>query len=508
MNTGFSTEKYIELQTKEIKNRVSKFDDKLYLEFGGKLCNDFHAARVLPGYEPDLKIRVLKALGNHVEIIYCVSAKDIQKGRIRQDFGLTYDKQVLKDLADLTEKGLRISTINISLFQGEEAVVRFKKKMEFFGYKVYSQPIIEGYPLDLKKIVSKKGYGSMTYIPTSKPIVIITGAGGGSGKMALCLSQIYHDTGMGINSGFAKFETFPIWHLDADHPINIAYESATADLGDIVMLDPFHLKSYNQIAVNYNRDIENFDLMKSIMDSIASKTNHVHNYKSPTDMGVNMAGRAIIDENICREAAKQEVIRRYLRYRKEALLGTGKKETLIRAENLMQKLKIKVEDRRVVIAARKAAKEADQTGKGNKGVCCGAAIQLPDGKIVTGKNSPLLHAESAAVINAIKTMANVDDEHHIIHKKIIDNVNILKKEILKGTSESLNLDETLIALAISANFDEKAGACIHMLNKLSNCDMHVTHLPVEGDEAGLVKLRMNVTTDAELPNWNSDRKLN
>lgn len=499
MKIGFSTEKYLEIQTKEIKDRVAKFGEKLYLEFGGKLCHDFHAVRVLPGYEPDTKIKVLKALGDKIEIIYCVSAKDIQKGKIRQDFGLPYDKQAVKDIEDLREKGINISIINISLFAGEEAAVRFKKKMENFGYKVYTQPLIEGYPADIENVVSKDGYGKYTYIPTKKQIVIITGAGGNSGKMALCLAQMYHDTKKGINSGFAKFETFPIWNLELDHPINIAYEAATADLGDVNMVDPFHLKNHNKSAINYNRDIENFDIMKSIMDRIVSKNNHVHNYKSPTDMGVNMAGFAITDDKVCREAAKQEVIRRYFKYKKGLLLGVEKQETVERMEKLMKKLNLNPDDRKVVVAARNAEKEAEKKGKGNRGIYCGAAIELPDGIIITGKNSPLLHAESAAVINAIKKLAGVDDKINLIPPEILENVNMLKRDVLKGASESLNLDEALVALAISAKYSKDTEKCVKMLAKLNNCEMHITHLPSEGDEAGLIKLRMNVTTDAKLP---------
>lgn len=497
MKKGFSTEKYLEIQTKEIKDRVAKFGEKLYLEFGGKLCNDFHAVRVLPGYEPDTKIKVLNALGDKVEIIYCVSAIDIQKGKIRHDFGLPYDKQAIKDINDLKARGLNISIINISLYNGEQAALQFKKRMENFGYKVYTQPVIEGYPLNIEKVVSKHGYGKMTYIQTTKPIVVVTGAGGNSGKMALCLSQIYHDTKNNINSGFAKFETFPIWNLDLNHPINMAYEAATADLGDINLVDPFHMRHYNKTAINYNRDVENFDIMKSIMEKIASKDNYIHNYRSPTDMGVNMAGFAITDDNACREAAKQEVIRRYFRYKKAFILGAESKETVERTEAIMGRLGLKPEDRKVVGEARKAEKDARSKGKGNKGIYCGAAIELPDGTIVTGKNSPLLHAESAVVINAIKTLAKIRDNIDLIPEDIVKRVNILKRDILKGTSESLNLDEALVALAISAKYSKDTERCIQMLAKLSNCEMHVTHLPSEGDEAGLVKIGLNVTTDSK-----------
>lgn len=499
MKKGFSTEKYLEIQTKEIKDRVAKFGEKLYLEFGGKLCNDFHAVRVLPGYEPDTKINVLKALGDKIEVIYCVSARDIQKGRVRHDFGLPYDKQAIKDIEDLRDRGIKISIIAISLFSGEESALRFRRKMENFGYKVYMEPVIEGYPADIKKVVSSEGYGKYTYIPTKKPIIIVTGAGGNSGKMALCLAQMYHDTKQGINSGYAKFETFPIWNLELEHPINMAYEAATADLGDVNMVDPFHKKNYNKTSINYNRDIENFDIMKSIMESIVSKNNHAHNYKSPTDMGVNMAGFAIIDDEVCREAAKQEIIRRYFRYKKEFFLGIERKETVDRMDALMGKMKLRPEDRKVVVPARDAQKEAQKKGKGNKGIYCGAAIELPDGKIVTGKNSSLLHAEAAAVINTIKALAGIDDKINLISPGVLHNVNILKRDILKGTSESLNLDEALVALAISSEHNKDTEKCIKMLAKLNNCDMHITHLPSEGDEAGLVKLRMNVTTDAKLP---------
>ncbi|MFO8015689.1 MAG: DUF1846 family protein [Candidatus Woesearchaeota archaeon] len=499
MKTGFSAERYLEVQTKEIKDRVARFGEKLYLEFGGKLCHDFHATRVLPGYESDTKIKVLKALGDEVEIIYCVSARDIQKGRMRHDFGLPYDKQVMKDIEDLNKRGLRIKKINISLFSGEEAATRFKRKMTNFGYEVFMQPVIEGYPTDINKVVSSEGYGRMEYIPTEKPIVVITGAGGNSGKMALCLSQMYHDTKDGMDSGYAKFETFPIWNLDIDHPVNIAYEAATADLGDTNLIDQFHLKAYGETAVNYNRDIENFEIMKSIMERIVSNDNHVRGYKSPTDMGVNMAGYAITDDNACRESAKQEVIRRYFRYKKEFFLGIETGDTVERIDAIMKRLNLEPQERRTVEPARKAAEDAKRNGKGNKGIYCGSAVQLPDGSIVTGKNSPLLHAESAVIINAIKALAGVEDSTDLIPPEVIKRVNMLKRDVLKGASESLNLNEALVALAISAKYNPDTEKCVRTLGMLNNCDMHLTHLPSEGDEAGLIKLRMNVTTDANIP---------
>ena len=497
MKRGFDKNLYLKKQTKSIKDRMKRFEGKLYLEFGGKLYGDFHAARVLPGYNPDTKIELLKKLGKDAEIIYCVSAKDLQKGRVRHDYGLTYDNQTLKDIRELKERGLEISTVIIAIFDGEEAAKRFKRRLENLGHKVYYTYEIKGYPTDIKKVVSDKGYGKQPYIETEKPLVIITGAGGGSGKMSLCLSQLYHDRKKGLKSGYAKFETFPIWNLTLDHPINIAYEAATADLLDVNMADPFHKKVYGKTAVNYNRDIENFGIMKRLIEKIVGKKDPVMMYKSPTDMGVNMAGFAITNDGICREAAKQEIIRRYFRYKKEYVKGIEKKSTIDRMNELMKKVNVKEEDREVVVAARRAAEDARVAGKGNKGVYCGAAVQLSNGKIVAGKNSPLLHAESAATLNSIKVLAGIPDKVNLLPKNVIQNINNLKKDVLGRKSESLNLEETMIALAISSASDKNAEKSIKMLSKLKYCDMHVTHLPSPGDDAGLLKLMLNVTSDTQ-----------
>ncbi|HHT27565.1 MAG TPA: DUF1846 family protein [Firmicutes bacterium] len=496
---GFDTEKYVSIQTKTIKERVAKFDKKLYLEFGGKLTNDFHAARVLPGYDPNAKIQVLRELARMSEIFYCVSAKDIQRGRVRHDFGLTYDQQALRDLENLREHGLAVSGVVITRFEHEIMAERFWRKLTNRGYQVYVHNEIPNYPLDLDFIVSEKGYGAQPYLPTEKPIVIITGAGGGSGKMSVCLSQIYHETTRGISAGFAKFETFPIWNLPLDHPVNIAYEAATADMGDINMVDPFHLAGYNQVTINYNRDIDNFTVLKRLFKRIADESNPVNQYLSPTDMGVNMVAAGIIDDDVVREAGKQEVIRRAFQYRAEVLEGIEKPETAERAEMLLRKLGLKHTDRRVVGAARAAAAQAKAEGKGYAGVVCGAAIELPDGRMVTGKNSSLMHAESAAVLNAVKQLAGIADHIDLIPQHLITNINELKETISGRRSASLNLEETLIVLAISAAVSPPAELSVQHLSDLRGCEMHVTHIPSHGDEEGMRKLRLNYTSDSISP---------
>ncbi len=490
---GFDTRKYIDAQTNAIQKRVQRFGKKLYLEFGGKLCYDYHAARVLPGYDPEAKVKMFQKLKKDLAIVICVGAKDIEKGKVRFDFGLTYDQQTLKDISDLRERGLPVHAVVITRFEGEERARKFKRMIENLGIMVYVHREIKGYPNNIDVVVSKKGYGSQPYVEIDKPIVVITGPGGGSGKMSFCLTQIYHEHKNGTGSGFAKFETFPIWNLPLNHPVNTAYEAATADLGDVNMIDPFHREAYGTEAVNYNRDIENFELLRKIIKRISGKDVQ---YKSPTDMGVNMAAAGIVNDAAVREAAKQEIVRRYFRYKKEVFTGIEVPGTLVRIETIMKKAGVKEEDRTVVGPARKAAEDAAKTGKGNKGIFCGAALQLPDGKIVTGKNSPLLHAESAAILNAIKVMSGIPDEVHLLPPSVIESVNKLKTETLGESSESLDVGETLIALSIGISSDSKLKKCLEMLKELRGCEMHTTHMPTEGDEAGLRNLGLNVTTDA------------
>jgi len=495
---GFNNEKYLAEQTKAILERVARFDHKLYLEFGGKLLFDYHAARVLPGYEPTVKMQLLQRLKENIEIVICIYAKDIEAGRLRGDFGMTYDMACLKTIDDLKDYGLDVNKLVITRFKAEPLAIKFKNRLERKGIKVYLHREIKGYPADINKIVSKRGYGRNDYIKTEKPVVVVTAPGPGSGKLATCLSQLYHDHKRGINSGYAKFETFPIWNLPLRHPVNVAYESATADLGDYNLTDPFHLKAYNKKAVNYNRDVDAFPILKSILQKIVGKKRDMVMYDSPTDMGVNRAGFGIVDDKVVREAAKQEIIRRCFRYHWEFMLGAEKKETVERARELMKEVGVKEEDRSCVLPARKAARDAAKSpGKGKNGIFCGAAVELPDGKIISGKNSPLMHAASSAIINAVKYLADIPDNIHLLPRSVINNIAALKKEILGSKTESLDLEETMVALSISAAANPTAEAAVKMLKQLKDCEMHITHIPSRGDEAGLRKLKINFTCDAQ-----------
>ena len=495
---GFNNEKYLAEQTKAILERVARFDHKLYLEFGGKLLFDYHAARVLPGYDPTVKMQLLQRLKENIEIVICIYAKDIEAGRLRGDFGMTYDMACLKTIDDLKDYGLDVNKLVITRFKAEPLAIKFKNRLERKGIKVYLHREIKGYPADINKIVSKRGYGRNDYIKTEKPVVVVTAPGPGSGKLATCLSQLYHDHKRGINSGYAKFETFPIWNLPLRHPVNVAYESATADLGDYNLTDPFHLKAYNKKAVNYNRDVDAFPILKSILQKIVGKKRDMVMYDSPTDMGVNRAGFGIVDDKVVREAAKQEIIRRCFRYHWEFMLGAEKKETVERARELMKEVGVKEEDRSCVLPARKAARDAAKSpGKGKNGIFCGAAVELPDGKIISGKNSPLMHAASSAIINAVKYLADIPDNIHLLPRSVINNIAALKKEILGSKTESLDLEETMVALSISAAANPTAEAAVKMLKQLKDCEMHITHIPSRGDEAGLRKLKINFTCDAQ-----------
>ncbi|MFH1823816.1 MAG: DUF1846 domain-containing protein [Candidatus Firestonebacteria bacterium] len=495
---GFDNKKYLIAQTRRIMERVGMFKGKLYLEFGGKICYDYHASRVLPGYDPNVKISLLKELGDNIEIVYCVSAKDIQDGKVRGDFGLTYDNVTLKTMEDLQNFGLEISCVVITRFSGEKKALVFKKHLESLGMKTYISPEIDGYPNDIDRVVSDEGFGKVPHIETKKPVVIVTGSGPGSGKMAMCLSQVFHDSLQAKHSGFAKFETFPIWNLPLKHPVNVAYEAATADLGDINMVDPFHLNAYGVTAINYNRDIENFGIMKRIIDKIADKENHIAKYNSPTDMGVSMGKEGIINDDVICEAAKQEIIRRWFRYNKEFTIGVGTKETVVRTEKIIQEIGIKLSDRNVVEPARNTAHMAREQREGHKGIFCGAAIELLDGTILTAHNSSLFHAESAVIIKAIKKLSGVPDNMHLLTPLILTSIGSLKTEVSGVDSPSLNVDETLIVLSVSSSTNPLAETGIKNLKYLANCEMHLTHLPTAGDEAGLRKLKVNYTTDSFL----------
>ena len=474
MEKGFDTEKYLEIQSSEILKRVNNFD-KLYLEFGGKICDDFHAARVLPGYDANAKIKMLEMIKDDSEIVFCISAKDIENGKMRADFGLNYEAVTLKSINDLRNFGLDVSAVVINRFSGEKKALKFKRYLENIGIRVYLQNEIEGYPADVDKIVSEEGYGKNPYVNTKKSIVVVTGAGPGSGKMSFCLSQLYHDNVRGMKSGFSKFETFPIWDLEIDHPVNIAYEAATADIGDVNMIDPFHLQANGVAAVNYNRDIENFPILKSILKKIGMDI-----YASPTEMGVSKAKQGIIDDEVVREASKQEIIRRYFRYKKENLLGIVDKGVVDKVEKLMQELEINEDYRSVVGAARQSAMDAvAKEGKGNKGFCCGSAIQIGE-EIICGKNSELLHSESSCIINALKHVSNIPDDIALLSESLIKSIQGLKEKIIKNSSPSLDVSEVLISLAISSSTNPTAKKCIDNLPFLQLCQPEGFDIPEFG----------------------------
>ena len=494
--TGFDNEKYLAEQAEAILTRAQHFGSKLYLEFGGKLIFDYHAARVLPGYDPNNKIKLLQRLRERTDIILCIFAGDIERRKLRGDFGITYDADALKLMDDLKEWGLAVAAVVITRFNNQPSVRTFINRLERRGVKVCTHRAVEGYPTAVDTIVSEQGYGSNPFIETSKPVVVVTGPGPGSGKMATCLSQLYHEHKRGVSAGYAKFETFPIWNLPLKHPVNIAYEAATADIGDFNQVDPFHLEAYGKTAVNYNRDVEIFSVVERILRRI---TGAGSGYRSPTDMGVNRAGMAITDDEAVRAAAVQEVIRRYFRCRCEYVMGLSEQAAVDRVTLLMEELNVRPEARSVVDPARAAAVEAEKRSKGNEGICCGAAIELAEGMIVTGKNSPLLHAASSMVLNAIKQLAGVPDKLHLLAPNIIDSISALKGKIFGGKRLSLNLDETLIALSISATSNPAAQLAMEQLPVLRACDAHLTHIPAPGDEAGLKKLGINATSDPNFP---------
>ena len=494
---GFDNEKYIREQSTEILDRVRRFDNKLYLEFGGKLLYDYHAARVLPGYDPNVKMRLIRELKDKADILLCIYAGDIERKKIRADFGITYDSDALKLIDDLRSWDIEVLGVVITRYDHQPAATLFKNKLERRNIKVFTHSYTKGYPTDVELIVSDEGYGANENIQTDKPLVIVTGPGPGSGKLATCLSQLYHDYKRNIKSGYAKFETFPIWNLPLRHPVNVAYEAATADIRDFNLVDPFHLEAYGKTSVNYNRDVEVFPVLKRILEKITGGESF---YRSPTDMGVNRAGFAITDDEVTKEASKQEIIRRYFRYRCEYAMGFADRETVQRVELFIKDFGLKPEDRRVVEPSREAARAAEEQNKGNEGIFCGAAIELPDGTIVTGNNSPLMHAASSVIIHAIKQLADIPNKIKLLPSSITDAIRNMKTEILNEKSVSLDLEEALIALSIGATANPAAQLAIEKLKNLQNCEIHMTHIPTPGDEAGLRRLGVNLTTD---PNFSS-----
>jgi uncharacterized protein (UPF0371 family) len=491
---GFDNERYLLEQTSAILERVNRFNNKLYLEFGGKILYDYHAARVLPGFDPNVKMRLLQILKDKIDVILCIHAGAIERKKVRADFGITYDVDALKTIDDFREWGIDVKAVVITRYQNQSPARAFKNKLELRGVKVYLHYPTKGYPSDVDLIVSDQGFGANEYIKTTNPIVIVTGPGPGSGKLATCLCNLYHEYKNGIKAGFAKFETFPIWDLPIDHKVNIAYEAATVDLKDEVLIDEHHLRAYGVKIVNYNRDIEAFHLLKRIIEKI---TGGESMYQSPTDMGVNRASSGIVNDNIITEASHQEIIRRYFRCAVEYAMGLVDKETLDLSVKIMDKVGARIEDRKVVLPAREAAKDAEKCGKGNAGLFCGAAIELHDGTIIAGKNSTLLHASSSLILNAAKYLAGLPDNLYLLPKNIIDSVTHLKKDILNGKMVSLDVEETLIVLAISAISNPAAQMALENLKGLRSCEVHTTHIPTPGDEAGWRKLMVNLTCDPE-----------
>ncbi|MBE6692161.1 MAG: DUF1846 domain-containing protein [Ruminococcaceae bacterium] len=481
---GFDCEKYVELQTRHIRERIHQFGGKLYLEFGGKLFDDYHASRVLPGFKPSIKIEMLTALKDEAEIVIVINSKDIEKNKVRGDLGITYDQDVLRLIDAFRSCGLFVGSVVLTQYNNQPSVVAFKKRLKKLGITTYKHYNIEGYPSNVKHIVSDLGFGKNEYIQTQRKLAVITAPGPGSGKMATCLSQLYHDHKRGIKAGYAKFETFPIWNLPLNHPVNIAYEAATADLDDSNCIDPYHLAAYGVQTVNYNRDVEIFPVLNAMFNSIYGESP----YKSPTDMGVNMAGNAICDDEVCRDAAKQEIIRRYYEALCQQRKGMGEDEAVRKLEILMNQCDISVDDRAVVAAAQNRSKETNEPA---------AAIELPDGTIITGKTGALLGASSAMLLNALKKLAGIDESIYLISPEVFEPIQELKIQHLGNQNPRLHTDEILIALSVCASTDPNARLALDQLKKLAGSEMHSTVILSHVDEKLLKRLGINLTCEPQ-----------
>ncbi len=484
MKIGFDNEKYLKMQSEHIRERIGKFDNKLYLEFGGKLFDDFHASRVLPGFAADSKLQMLMQLADQAEIVMVVSADDIEKNKIREDLGITYDLDVIRLVDEFRSRGLYVGSVVLTKYAEQRSAILFRKRLENLGIKVYHHYMIPGYPTNIPLIVSEEGYGKNDYIETTRPLVVVTAPGPGSGKMSTCLSQLYHELKHGVRAGYAKYETFPIWNLPLDHPVNLAYEAATADLNDINMIDPYHLKAYGVTTVNYNRDVEIFPVLNAIFTKIYGS----NPYASPTDMGVNMAGNCIFDDMACREASRQEIIRRY--YQAVAGVAEGKREQdeVNKLQMLMSQENLSVTDRTTVIPAQKREELTDGPA---------AAIELPDGTIITGKTGDLLGASSAALLNAIKVLAGIPHESMILSPESIAPIQKLKTQYLGSKNPRLHTDEVLIALSVTAADNEDAALALKQLPKLKGCQVHSTVILADVDIKTFKKLECDVTYEAK-----------
>ncbi len=482
--TGFDNELYVKKQTENILKRIDAFGNKLYLEFGGKLFDDLHAARVLPGFDPNVKTKILRNLKDKLEIIFCIGAPAIEKNKIRADFGITYGNELLRLMRNLRELGLKINSVVITQYNEQPAADMFRKQLEHKGEKVYIHKLTKGYPNDVDTIVSDEGYGANPYIETTRPLVVVNAPGPNSGKLATCLSQLYHEYKRGVRAGYAKYETFPVWNLPLKHPVNVAYEAATADINDRNMIDYFHLEAYGVSAVNYNRDLEVFPVVKNILSRILGTSV----YKSPTDMGVNMAGYAITDDAVVQEAAKQEIIRRYFKTYNEYKQGKADLETAHRVEILMKDMGVSALDRTTVAPARAKAEECGHSS---------VALELPDGSIVTGRDKNNLYAPAAVIINAIKALARIDDKIKLITPDAIDAVLKVKREALKSKTKKMNLEEALIALSFSAATNPTVEFALGKLELLEGCEAHSTVMLPESSLQIFRKLGINLTCDPE-----------
>ena len=486
MKIGFDNDKYLTMQSTHIKERIAQFGDKLYLEFGGKLFDDYHASRVLPGFAPDSKLQMLLQLKDQAEVVIAISASDIERNKVRGDLGITYDNDVLRLIEIYRSKGLYVGSVVITQYDGQKAADIFKSRLEKRNINVYLHYLIDGYPTNTKKIISAEGFGKNDYIETSKPLIVVTAPGPGSGKMATCLSQLYHEHLHGINAGYAKFETFPIWNLPLKHPVNLAYEAATIDLNDVNMIDPFHLETYNETTVNYNRDIEIFPVLQTMFNKIFGTSP----YASPTDMGVNMAGYAIIDDEAACDASRREIVRRYYHAQVDYIMGKINTNSLDKMQMLLSQADVYARNR-------KCATIANEIADIQKSPVC--AIELNDGHLISGKTSSLLRCSSAALLNALKYLAGIDQEIQLISPNMLKSILSLKNDYLNIANPLLDIDEVLLTLSIASAQDENASQCLKALPLLKNCEIHSTVILSKKDTATLRKLHMNLTCDPKYP---------
>ena len=492
MKKGFDNDKYLQMQSEHIRERIAQFDNKLYLEFGGKLFDDYHASRVLPGFQPDSKLQMLLQLKDQAEIVIVISAEDIVSSKVRGDYGITYDLDVLRLIDAFQERGLFVGSVCVTMYTAAPEVEAFEKRLNGLGIRTFRHYKIPGYPNDVARIVSDEGYGRNEYIETERPLVVITAPGPGSGKMAVCLSQLYHEYKRGVKAGYAKFETFPIWNLPLKHPVNLAYEAATADLNDVNMIDPFHLEAYGKTTVNYNRDVEIFPVVNAMFELIAGKSP----YRSPTDMGVNMAGNCIIDDDVCREASLNEIVRRYFK-----CLCDQKASGVVKPERF--KLELLMNQAGIALGEREVEKRAHAMSEATDGQPA-AAIELADGTIVTGKTGPLLGAASSALLNALKKLADIDQETDLVSARAIEPIQTLKTNYLGSKNPRLHTDEILIALSSSVSENEYAAKAMEQIPNLKGCDIHSTVILSSVDADTLKKLGMYLTCE---PTYEEDDRM-